>query len=258
MLRTIYADIVFAVNFFIDYLILWMSFSFLNIKVKLVNILFAAILGGLIAVLAAIFYSHSLLKIVFCIVGLMCMLYMCVGKKRMKIYTKLFAMVYMFSMVLGGVVCMLFGMNNLSNSLCALITAAAVMFLSFRAYVYVFKRSIINRYIDAVVKIEGCEYKVNLLCDSGNLLIDPYTYLPIIVLKKSALKLDGLSLKTRLVPVETITGGGLISVLTPESIVLIDGEQQIHIKAVVGFSETEFSRCDCCVGIIPISLTQNI
>lgn len=89
----------------------------------------------------------------------------------------------------------------------------------------------------------GCELRTTALVDTGNLLRDPLTGLPVIVLSREAasrvttLPAPGrLQPGMRLIPVRTVTGRALMPVFRPESIRLRTAEGWREARAILGVS----------------------
>ena len=98
------------------------------------------------------------------------------------------------------------------------------------------------------------------MCDSGNLLTDPYCGLPVIILASDFTdKFDFLQCKTRYIPIKTAQGNGIIKAVKPEKLELITGSgKDIPLDAIIGFSNNNQADYGGTDGIIPSCLLDNI
>jgi len=114
-------------------------------------------------------------------------------------------------------------------------------------------------YFDAEIELHGISLRTKLLCDSGNLLVDPYTLFPIIVIDNGLLEIYSIPLeKTRLVPVDTVIGSSFIKVVTPESIKILKDNRKFEMEAVLGFADVSGVKQNGYDGIVPMRLVDNI
>ena len=117
--------------------------------------------------------------------------------------------------------------------------------------------------VDVKLGYNGKERVLSLMCDSGNLLTDPYSALPVIILKNenspdNDIASDFVRNKTRFIPVKTADGNGIIKAIKPEYVRLIDGKEEKQINAVIGFSQNQSADFGGTDGIIPYCLIENI
>lgn len=88
--------------------------------------------------------------------------------------------------------------------------------------------------------------EVPALRDSGNLLTDGLTGLPVIVAPArpwtQMIVADALPAGCRLLPVRTAAGKGLLPCVRPDRLELLEGGKKTDIDAVVAFSAADFSR----------------
>ncbi len=137
------------------------------------------------------------------------------------------------------------------------------------AYGRMKERAISKRRVNARLKAFGCEKSLTLMPDSGNLLTDPFTGKPVIILtaksvedglpsdimeavhKKSPTIVDYTPKGLRLIPTSSLNGSGILLGFRPE-LVEIDG---IAADAVVAI-DPKNNDFDGCSGLVPISLIK--
>ena len=253
-MKTVYADVVFAVNFAADYVLLYISAYSLHIKVRTIRLLAASIIGGIYGVAASIVpvASSFLLLISFAVLLLMCSVAFAGVTSKAFIYLVINMCVYSF--ILCGMVS-LEPLRKRAGITVLVFGCVLIVFAVKRLRLYRINQKS-RRHISAVICTDGCERELELLCDSGNLLTDPVTFSPIIILSNSfANSLS--SEKTRFVTYRTVGGEGTLDIAEDSEIYILKDNKRIRVFAVVGFckeSET-FSGYD---GIIPELITQNI
>jgi len=127
---------------------------------------------------------------------------------------------------------------------------AAIFFRLFTS-AHTKKSSTVHIYVD-----EAC-YSIEVLCDSGNLAVDPMTGSPVIIIRACIMSGTYAKLKeqnaggmrVRLIPIRGIAGESLLYGMIPDR-VIVNGRE---VEAVVAFIENDkkFGGFD---GIVPTSL----
>lgn len=256
-LKTVYADVVFFANFVTDYIILYLSFSFLHLNIGFIRIILSCVAGGVFSVFCALTNLSGFIKISVSFAFLLFMLFINLGRQKIKNYLKTVIVVYTFSILLGGIVLMFDGGKN--NEVSALLFAFCLLFLivSHRVFGNLFRSVQTERYVDASVGIYGKTYNLKLLCDSGNVLVDPYTSLPVVVLKKEAFG-EACFERMRQVPFRTVSGVGVMRVMIPDKTQLIKNGNRVEVKAAIGFCDNVSADFIGFDGIIPGNLCEYI
>lgn len=257
MQRVIYGDVFFLVNFSMDYLSLYLVRKLSHKPPRLRRELSAAALGGIYAVaalflppavetvltlvmpflLARIAFTHpnkralfkdgiTLFGISFAIGGIMTAAYYAIGK-----------FLSSHGILLNGSPETVY--SDLPLPIIALTATLAALF----AYLWgrLTKQNVAKRELEILVKAEGKAVSVRALCDSGNLLEEPLTRLPVIVVNgktmeeilphslkqvffSSVLAADRISprmmKKTRFIPTSTVTGDSLLCGFIPDCVVI--------------------------------------
>ncbi|MBE6588440.1 MAG: hypothetical protein E7647_08545 [Ruminococcaceae bacterium] len=245
METTVYADVLFFVNFSMDFITLWISAIISSRPRKALRMSLAAAFGGLYGVLSVIFRLGG--GITYLLAGavsiIMCLI--AFGAESLLSLIKQSALVWGCGALLGGVMTALLsigtsygnGISPPGGSLLGLIAAISVV------AVYITVRMICNtknkRSATVRAKWKDREISFSALCDSGNLLRDPLSGDPVIpvsreivsrlcgkdtcdsILCLDADKLSELGISVRLIPhrsdgQSTVIGGFLPDLITVE------------------------------------------
>lgn len=236
---TIYVDLVFLINFIIDFYILSGVKFLLKLDTKLVRIVLGSLIGSFSIFLLFFSLSTLILNLLKIITSLL-MVFVAFGKYNF--FNRLFYL-YIVSIFLGGSIYLIndslgyevssfvFINNGYSvNLIILLIISPFIIFM----YVYEFikLRKRINTIYNVIIKFKNIEIKLEGFLDTGNKLVDPYFKRPIILLNKKYINLRGK--KILYVPFESLNNNGLLKCIIPEYILI---ENKIYDKVLVGISE---------------------
>ncbi len=256
-LTVIWADTLFAVNFSMDFLALYITGRWLHSPIRGRRLALAALLGALFATLSAVFDRDvTLIRFIWAGAFVGCASAICAiaFDGRLLRSTVTFAAV---NLGLGGLIgAMSEGLRRLGvggsgdtlnpPGLAALALVAAVVSL---AYGRAAPRK--RREVEARIRAGGREVRLTLLVDSGNLLCEPIEGLPVVIVRPRAelpeLELTGAGLENRrlrLIPASGVTGERLICGFVPDSIEISGRE----VAAVVAPVEGDYGGCE---GIAP-------
>lgn len=273
MTYEIYADTLFIVNFSMDFLSLFITGKLTHSSVRPIRLTISAVIGALYATLSVIFdsgdiYSRGLwfAAFIFCALT-MCRISYSLGPKR------LLPVFLAVNLGLGGLMSILFGAARRSGLvtdrsdgasplmfLLFMLISGAVSLLYGRLRVFGGKR----REVSSRITLLGETAGARLLCDSGNLLCDPISSKPVIILAPKIFgdrlplelrtgetdigALSGsLCTKLRLIPAQGVTGSRLLVGIVPDE-VLVDGNE---VDAIIALADGSYDGCD---GIIPEEL----
>ena len=123
------------------------------------------------------------------------------------------------------------------------------------------RRKVYARNMKIEVTFGGTCVKADVLVDSGNLVTEPFSALPVVILSASVLPspldkpdLESSPVPLRALPIRTQTGLGLLYGFIPDSITLCPPfEKHRRVDAVIGIDtdNTDFAGCD---GLLPGAL----
>lgn len=249
MYYELYIDVLFLVNFMMDYILLLLARKMLKCTATHGNVFMGAMTGSFLTCLIIVLpISHAVLKfILFHAVVNTAMIRFGLRIKDMRNMIKAFFTLYAGGFLLGGV------MEHLSQyakigSVFLFVAVAAYYVVT---WIWNFLDSVqkVNRYrCRAELYIGEKRYSISGIIDTGNCLHDPITNEPVSILdKKTAVKFlgDEKAEKVRYVPYQSIgKQGGLLPVLRIDKMcVENDGIHWIQ-RPLIGISEEEISAGD--------------
>ncbi len=286
MKQTLYGDILFFVNFTMDYLTLFITAEILHRSAKPLRLAGAAVLGAAYGVASCFMSGILLFRIAINIAISFLMCYIAFGRRKLLPCCALF---YGAGCLLGGIMTAIYSVlgsisgtrtvfvdgayrtvsGDIPLGWMALIAAAAAAAAIAGGQYEKRKRS--ARDIEFTVSAHGKEFRFAGMCDSGNLLTDPATGKSVIIMTEKALlsllpeklvrlfslgditEMAGIPVEyikyVRLIPSESVNGSSILIGYVPDS-VTVDGISKAAILACCK-TVSDFGGCDA---LIPESL----
>ena len=207
MEQTVYIDLFFLINFSMDFLGLFLASKLLGRGVRLYRLALASVFGGLYACFALIFPIDSLLSVFsFAVDAIACviMAFIAIFEKKMLRGVISYSLVFgAVSILLGGAMTALFyafnrmgldrilsGDNVQSDGISVYIFAIFASISGFVALISgrFFKKKALRQ--NGILEIEYCKRRIKIacMCDSGNLLREPISQNPCILVELDAIK----------------------------------------------------------------------
>lgn len=198
---TIYLDIVLLENLIMNYIILFATGIIIKQKVKHIKLILAGLLGGIYAVIDYMkileIYSNLFFKILLSVT----MIYLSFNAKNLKILIKQLLIFYLTSFAFGGCAFALlyflkpeniFMRNGIyigTYPIKVAILGGFVGFVIITTAFQIIKRQISKKdmYCDIIITFKENESKVKAFIDTGNMLKEPITGIPVIVVEKEEL-----------------------------------------------------------------------
>ncbi len=216
---TIYLDIVLLENLCMNYIILFATGYIMKIKMKQWKLIISALIGGIYSIVAYLeilpIYSNLLTKILLSII----IVYLAYNAKEIKILSKQLLIFYLTSFVFGGCAFFLLyfikpqnilikngvyvGTYPIKIALLGGIIGFVITYIAFKIVKTKLKKK--DMLYNVTIKIEGKQTIVKAMLDTGNLLKDPITKIPVIVVEKD--KLYNILPTELLNNIENLTGG---------------------------------------------------
>ncbi len=272
MIEEIYGDVLFIINFSMDFLSLYMVGKLLHIPMKAWRVILGASMGALYGVLELLFETGTFLSFLLtvCVMLLMCLVSF--GKQT---WHRFFMTVILFcgvNMLIGGMMTTAFVKLGAYEQYIEIGGELHTIYGDMPIWLFAILASLsalatwgIGRIFRAKRAMRTCEVKITFggksktltgLLDSGNLAEEPLSGTPIIFLKeKDALFLppmlldamragvasvDYLSdLRLRFIPSKTVSGDGLILAAVPDKIWIRSGHEFERRRALVAVDFTE-------------------
>lgn len=198
---TIYIDIVLIENVIMNSIILLATGLILKEKIKIIRLLLSSLLGAIYSVISYLsileIYSSMVLKIILSIV----MIYIAFNPQNMKKMWKDILIFYLTSFVFGGAafaliyiikpqdILMKNGLFLGTYPLKTIILGAIIAFIIIMAAFTVVKSKITrkNMFCEVEIQLNGKKIETTAMLDTGNLLKEPITNTPVIVVEHTLL-----------------------------------------------------------------------
>ena len=256
-MNTVYVDVVFIVNFCIDYFLLYLTSVSLFIKIRHGMLVLASIIGGIYAVIISVTSPSFALRIVTILVTYHLMIVLAFGKKSIAFYIKLFTIFFAFSTLLGGFLTLVVQIANSSCVTFIILLLAVVIFGILLRFAIIILRQDTSSVIKRVkIIISGNEAEFTVLSDSGNRLTDPLNGNPVVLLQKKCRRcfnIDSGIEDKRYIQIRTVNALDESEIVIPDEVIV----DKFRVKASVCFLESDCFCNDGFDGIIPSILTVN-
>lgn len=292
---TVYVDVVLIENLCMNYIILFGTGYIIKLKIKHWRILVSSSIGAVYAILAymGIFplYANIVVKIILSI----CMVYIAFNPKNIKAIIKELALFYLVSFALGGCAFALLyivrpqdifmkdgvyiGTYPLKIALLGGIVGFIITYVAFKV---VKTRMNKNELIyEIVLKINEKELTTKVMLDTGNMLKDPISNNPVVLIEKKILynilpkellentknMLGGdfknnedleneYRTRLRIIPFTSVgkQNGMMLGIKVDEIKIITDIDEIINTNAIVCVYEKEFSKRGKYFGIMGMDL----
>lgn len=258
MKQTIYIDILIAVNLFINYILLLLTAKFLSLKWKSIRLVFGEILSGIYSLYILFPETNLFLSILVKLIMSITIVWCVFGFKSLKSFIKITLCFYAINFLFSGMMLGLWilfrpssmEMNNgvvyFNISPLVLIGSTIVSYFIIEIFYRIIgKNHIKNSFYEIKINIEDSPVKLKAKVDTGNILREPFSNLPVIIVRKSTAekiippKLLGLldnyyqntnnissyevKYPIRMVPFKTVAGSGVFPAFKPKNIINPEG-----------------------------------
>ena len=225
---TIYLDVVILENLIMNSIIMYATAIVTKNKIKHIRILIASLIGAIYSVVSYISNLAIFLNLFTKILLSIIMVYIAFNPKGIKTLGKITLLFYLTSFLFGGVAFsmiyiikpqniimkdgLFLGTYPLKTIFIGAIIASIILIAGFK----VVKNKISKKdmFCNVNIKIQGKEKNIKVMIDTGNLLKDPISGMPVIVIEHT--ELYDILPKELLNNLEKILGGDLESI--PENI----------------------------------------
>lgn len=246
---TVYVDVLFALNFFITYLLLLLTKALAKRETKTLRLILSAFLGGLYSL---VIFAESLMWLVslfgkfFVSVILVLVAF---GFKRGAVFLKTLLIFYFSNLVFIGVIIgvwLIFkpegvAINNgtayFDIPVRILILSALLAYAVSFAVIKISNRTLSKHDIyNLKIFKDGSEYNLLAFADSGNRLREPFSDYPVIIADSSALTAEC----DRFIPYNTVGGEGMLKAFKPDRVVISCGKTKVESSEVyIALSEVK-------------------
>ena len=173
MEQVVYGDVLFIINFSMDFLSLYVTAKFIHLRLRLVPAIAAAAIGAAYGVAAVILDGNELISFFISAAVSILMCYIALGKHLLLRHTLIF---YAVSLGLGG--CMT-SSNMLPPTVTIPIAAISVILSLIFNRITAKRRNTSENSVN--IKFEDKNVTLSALTDSGNLLTEPISGSPVIL-----------------------------------------------------------------------------
>ena len=198
---TIYIDVILIEILLMNYIILFATAVVLKLKVKHVRLILASLVGAIYTIISYVsglrIYSNFLLKLILSII----IIYIAFNPQNLKKTLKFTLIFYLTSFVFGGAAFALIyvvkpqellknnGLVLSSNSLKIIFISAIIAFIVIIIGFKVVKNKISAKdmYCDIEIKLNNKKIETKAMIDTGNLLKEPITNTPVVVVEHTLL-----------------------------------------------------------------------
>ncbi len=289
MEQVIYGDILFIVNFSMDFLALYITSKLLKYSPGAFALTFGAGLGAAYGVLQLVITGNALFSNLISIGVAMLMCYIAFGAKTPIIYLRNILIFYAVSFLMGGTMTAIYSflnskltkrnviingdINTLQGGISPLMFLGVAMLAIIFTYICsrVMESNVRNKTAKLEVSFNNKNVELCALCDSGNLLCEPLGGLPCAVCTYQSIKEllpkgteplfrdkntsllefcdKQLARRVRIIPTSCVGTTGVLIGLIPDT-VKVNGEE----KAICIATDATFEGTDGCNAIMPTSV----
>ena len=238
----IYLDLVFIINFFFDFLLLYGTSKILKRLISLKRLLLGSIVGAF-SIVFLLFPLNSLELLILKVFLSTVIILITFGRKN---FFQNMLYFYLLSIILGGTLYLfditisykntgiLFITNGYSLNFILVITTTPIII-----YLYVkehlnYKTKIAHKF-QVEIKLNSISYQLEAILDTGNNLTDPYKKRSIILIDK---KVDIQKKRVIYVPYKALNTTGVIPCILPDKVII---NQKEYKNLLIGLSTDKFS-----------------
>lgn len=257
----IYADMLFAINFSMDLVSLFITASIMRRKIYKKRILIASIIGGFYGVFDVVLTLKPVISVVLGILVSFLMCFITHFEKSIKRFVSMYLIYLGVSASLGGFMSVLYSFLNkilakyiesynyttvYTGARFFIIASLAILLSIFIGRLFSSEKEIKSVKISA--RIDDEEFSFGALCDSGNLLRDPLSGKSVILVSSSTpiarkiLKIPDIY--KRYIPYSAVGGEGLLKGVIPTSISIENNEVSAIIASI---DKRDFAGYEACV-----------
>lgn len=247
MTEYIYGDVLFVIDFSMDFLSLYLTGKILHLKMKTARVVLAASVGAFYCVLALVLNSSAALGMVLEAVMAFLICAIAFGGKKVGVLIKRTAVLYTVSVLLGGAMTLIYSKlgkykDYIDSSgdivsalgdvpLWAFVLCAALSAGLAKLFSGIMSKRCALHQCEISLKIGGATRELTALVDSGNLIADPISEKPVVFISRafwdmipekhrSAMKGESDNsddfLGVRIIPCSTVGGSGVIYAIMPD------------------------------------------
>ncbi len=254
---TIYADVLVFLNFALDFLCLVITSRVAARRFVGWRCVLGALFGAVYALTAVAWplavYCHLIAAALLCLIAF--------PFASAKSYAKVLFVFLMTCAGMGGLICAAYYIGTKKVTAAGIVGLAALFTALCTLYGLYCRKKVSTSTMKIEIKFGENVLAADVLVDSGNLVTEPFSALPVVILSSAVLpspldkpNIENSPIPLRAIPIRTETGLGLLYGFIPDSITLCPPfEKRRKVDAVIGIDtdNTDFAGHD---GLLPGSL----
>ncbi len=278
----LYADVLLAINYIISHLMLICTQRLSGIPLSPKGGVLGSLWGGICALSIFLPPQGGAMSIAIRIITVCGMLLLAYRGRSVREYLRLCIILMLVSFVFAGLVfglCLILPGGpvsytsgvvylNISPFVLLLTTGVAYLFLGVVRRIYGNIKQEKSLHM-ATISRDGVEVELQLFCDTGNNLQEPFSgksvvvcslkaLLPLLSMEEAALCSDigshtEIPKGLRLVPYNAVGGSGLLIAFEPDSFFIFIGERRLDFSVFIGINPVDMTGCD---GVFSPSLIE--
>ena len=246
MYYELYVDVLFIVNFFMDYILLMFVWKILHCGVRHRNILMGAGVGAfLTCVLVILPIPNTVLELIlFHLVVNTCMVRVGLKIKNIPGFSKALILLYIGAFFMGGILESFSNYIKIGGIFFLLAIVGYYVSLGMWEFLSVLK-SWKKKYVDVELQLGDTKIKLLALIDTGNTLRDSKTGKPVSVISRSVMEniFENQRISIRYIPYASIgKRDGSMPVFQGDKLRVLGEEQKCFEKPIIGVAENAFSN----------------
>ena len=284
MVKVLYIDIYFLVNFTIDLVSLYFAALFSKIRCTNKRLLISAIIGAAISCVV-ILIDYPIIQVVLSLLALVSMDLICSGKRITKRSFVFCISFIIFLSLIGGFVSYFWNLLSeifegyvISNDKInrRILFLAIIVLLSigvFKMFITVMNTSNIDSKVSFIIQLQDKICETEALVDTGNLAIDPMSMRPVLIIKRELaekfLPMDiielsniddisrGMKKRIRLIPISRGSETHVLVGIRPDSVRIktSDGYEDIDVTIAIDKEGGDFGGY---IALMPASALKNV
>lgn len=289
MEQIIYGDILFIVNFSMDFLALYITAKILHTEPHFAALIMSAGIGGIYGVVALFFAGNTVIDTFINIFVALLICFIVYGASTILLLIRNTVIFYGISFLIGGIMTVIFNfankglcgrgivINGNSAALYGDISPLAFIFAALASVLFTYLCSAVTKRIhdrskaELSITIDGKTATLNGLVDSGNLLCEPFGALPCVICSYDAIKdilptgllplfrdknvglLEyadpKLAAKIRIIPMRSLGAEGIILGILPDEVKINGASKNVCIAC-----DPDSNGYSDTASIIPMSI----
>ena len=265
MKQTVYADVLLAINFFINYFLLLSVGRIMKSHISRTRVCLGAAFGAVCSLMLFLPPMHFFVGCIFKICVSSAMVAIAFQLRDVRVFGRYLLVTCAVTFGFGGAMLALWltvtpgGMYYRNGTVYFSLSPEFIIFVTVICYTIITVAGKICRRLElntgdcsAVIRCEGYARSLHLMCDTGNLLTEPFSGLPVIVARKSVLvgvlpegfPTGQSSVNMRVIPYSALGGEGLLCAFRPQSVELRVGRRRNQVECYIAVSDNLDSEYD--------------